>query len=302
MRFFIEHTTEYIYPQPASEAFSELRLRPRTEQRQKLIWYQTQVTPLVSMDNYIDYFGNTVETLSIPFRHSQVSVTSRCEVETHPVRDMLSGLDITVSEAQSLYQNQRMTLFDFLHSSRYVSFSPAQATLSRELLPERSSFSTAVLGLNHYIFQRFTYRPGATDVTSTADKLLKTGEGVCQDFTHLMLGLLRIAGIPARYVSGYIESEPALPNPSNEPENVPLVGAAASHAWVEVFAPNGCWVGLDPTNNMLEGERHIQIGYGRDYFDVPPFKGTYKGSDSQRLSVVVRVSRNRQPIGRDGAK
>ena len=288
MRYLIEHTTEYEYPQPASEAFSELRLVPRTDKRQRLIRSQIQVNPAVLLENYVDHFGNFVETFSIPFRHRQVSVTSRCEVETLGFKDALRGLDLTVNEARSLYQNWYLELFDYLQPSCYVVFSPRQTELSRKLLPDRSSFVEAVLQLNHYIYRHFRWSPGATDVTSKADELLGKNEGVCQDFSHLMIGLLRIAGIPARYVSGYIES-------ASDAEGRPaLIGAAASHAWVELFAPNGHWIGLDPTNDMTEGESHIRIGYGRDYFDVPPLKGTYKGSDRQRLSVVVRVSRNQR--------
>jgi transglutaminase-like putative cysteine protease len=156
--------------------------------------------------------------------------------------------------------------------------------MSRELLPSSGSFSELILGLNHHIYEEFTYMPGVTDVRTPLADVLRKRQGVCQDFAHLMIALIRCAGLPARYVSGYIETEPVSGTSS-------LTGATASHAWVEVFLPSGLWIGLDPTNDMLEGERHIQLGVGRDYGDVSPMRGVFKGPERQRLSVTVAVSR-----------
>jgi transglutaminase-like putative cysteine protease len=164
-----------------------------------------------------------------------------------------------------------------------VTFTRGIRALSQKLLPDTADFTTSLYGLNRHVFENLKYTPGATDVTTSVAEVLSHKEGVCQDFAHLMIAICRMAGIPARYVSGYIETDPA-------PEGA-LVGATASHAWVEVLAPNGYWVGFDPTNNILEGERHVQIGVGRDYLDVPPMKGTYKGTNRQTLSVDVRVRR-----------
>ena len=288
MRFRIEHTTSYTYDQPVSEAFSELRLMPRTEARQRLIHYRTNVRPPVLLEGYVDYFGNSVETLSIPFRHDRVRATSLCEVETFPVSDPFRGIDMTVAEVAALCRHHSMDLYDYLHPSRRVVHSTAQAELSRRLLPPVASFAEAVMDLNRHIFENYAWSPGSTDIASTPDDLLRTRQGVCQDFSHLMIGLLRLAGIPARYVSGYIESAP----------DAPLVGSAASHAWVDVHCPNGHWIGLDPTNNIREGLHHIRIGHGRDYGDVPPFKGTYRGNAGQTLSVEVSV-RRRMPEQED---
>jgi transglutaminase-like putative cysteine protease len=135
-----------------------------------------------------------------------------------------------------------------------------------------------------WVHQSIRYTPGATDVHSDVGQVLKKGDGVCQDLAHVMIGVCRMAGIPARYVSGYIETDSA-------PEEA-LVGATASHAWLEVLSPNGFWVGIDPTNNQFEGVRHVQIGVGRDYADVPPLKGVFKGPDRQALTVAVRMTRN----------
>jgi len=296
MFFHIEHTTEYVYSAPATESFSELRLRPRDSLRQKISRHQTQVQPAVPVESYLDYFGNYVETVSVPFRHHKLIVTSACNVTTHPFVNALTGLDLTISEARLLYKPRQRELHDFLRPSPYITFSRATQKLTDELLPVRASFSAAVLRLNHHIFTHFKYRPGATNVATTVPEFLRLREGVCQDFAHLTICLLRHAGIPARYVSGYIETDP-LPGANAGSQ---LIGATASHAWVEVFTPNGFWVGLDPTNDMLEGERHVQIGIGRDYADVPPLQGIFKGADRQSLSVQVRVRRAETMPERNG--
>ncbi|HSH92832.1 MAG TPA: transglutaminase family protein [Roseimicrobium sp.] len=292
MFFHIEHTTEFLYSQPATESFSELRLRPRNSLRQSVSRHVTQVKPSVLVESYTDYFGNFVETVSIPFRHDRLVVTSSCDVFTNPFADSLSGLDLTISEARHLYAAHRRDLHDFLRPSSHISFAPTVRRLAGELLRSTYGFTPAVLALNHYIFKEFKYRPGVTDVSTPVEEVMEKREGVCQDFAHLMISLFRCAGIPARYVSGYIETDPIVPKEGSDGTESQLIGATASHAWVEIFAPNGYWVGLDPTNDILEGERHVQIGIGRDYFDLAPLKGVFKGANSQTLSVQVRVSRN----------
>lgn len=290
MFFHIEHTTEYVYPEAATESFSEIRLRPRDSMRQRVTHHSTHVRPAVGAESYVDYFGNFVETISIPFRHTSLVVRSLCDVETHPFLDALSGLDLTLSEACQLYRPHRRELFDFLQPSHFVSFTPEIHAMSRELLPPARGFTESIRSLNTHIFKNFEYRSGVTTWRTTVKEFLTQKKGVCQDFAHLMISLCRCAGIPARYVSGYIESE-IIPAHGTIQTDPTLIGWAASHAWVEVFAPNGFWVGLDPTNNILEGERHVQIGLGRDYHDVPPLQGVFKGRKQQSLNVQVRVMR-----------
>lgn len=287
MVFHIEHTTEYVYSAAATESFSEIRLRPRDSLRQKVSRHRTQITPAAPIESYLDYFGNYVETVSVPFRHHKLVVTSSCDVVTNPFVDAMSGLDLTLSESRQLYTPRRRELHDFLRPSHYITANPVTSRLAADLCPPTGNFAETIKGLNHYIFTNFRYRPGATDASTTVTQFLERREGVCQDFAHLMISICRTAGIPARYVSGYIETDPI---PGTEGSG--LVGATASHAWVEIFTPNYYWVGLDPTNDILEGERHVQIGIGRDYLDVPPLKGIFKGANQQSLSVQVRVSRS----------
>jgi transglutaminase-like putative cysteine protease len=298
MLFLIEHTTEYAYSAPATEAFTELRLRPRDSARQTVSRYVVQLDPPVRIESHVDYFGNHVESISIPFRHDRLAVTSECAVSTRPMRDVLQGLDLTLGEARQMYQSRRRELYDFLQPSPYIPFTPELRRMAAELLPPTAPFARGVRTLNRHIFTEFKYTPGATDVSTPLPEFLEQRRGVCQDFAHLMICLLRNAGIPARYVSGYIETDPV---PTNDAEtSAPLIGATASHAWVELFTPNGFWVGLDPTNDIAEGERHVQIGIGRDYADVPPLRGVFKGTNAQTLSVQVRVSRDAVAVAATG--
>ena len=290
MFFHIEHTTEYVYSEPATEVFSELRLRPRDSKRQKISRHSTHIQPAVLVESYLDYFANYVETISIPFRHNKMAVTSICDVATYPVKDALSGLDLSIAEARQIFNERRREVHDFLRPSRFILFTPELSRMSRDLLPPAKSLVLAIKDLNSHIHSSYKYEPGATHVGATVADFLALRKGVCQDFAHLMICLCRMAGIPARYVSGYIESETPAPK-CEESSPAKLIGAAASHAWVEVYAPNHCWVAFDPTNNIMEGERHIQIGIGRDYHDVAPLQGVFKGRKQQSLSVAVRVIR-----------
>jgi len=284
MIFNIVHTTAYEYSAPAIESFTELRVRPRQSNRQTVHHHVTEVTPRAALEEFTDYYDNMVECLSVPYRHKTLTVTSRSTVETLPHKDALSGLDLTVSEAVRLYWPQRRELFDFLMPSIHAPITPEVEAMSKEQLPSSESFCDGIKGLCTYIYETFTYMPGVTDIRTPLSEVLRKRQGVCQDFAHLMIALLRSAGLPARYVSGYIETESVRGNSD-------LVGATASHAWVEVYLPSGLWVGIDPTNDMLEGERHVQIGIGRDYHDVPPLRGVFKGAKRQQLSVMVTVSR-----------
>jgi transglutaminase-like putative cysteine protease len=284
MIFNIVHTTAYEYSAPAIESFTELRVRPRKSNRQIVHRHVTEVTPHAVLEEFADYYDNAVECLSVPYRHKTLSVTSRSTVETLPHKDALSALDLTVSEAVRLSWPDRRELFDFVMPSLHAPITPELEELSKELLPSSASFAGSILGMSKHIFETFTYMPGVTDVRTPLSEVLSKRQGVCQDFAHLMIALMRCAGLPARYVSGYLETESV--SGSSD-----LVGATASHAWVQVYLPSGLWVGVDPTNDMLEGERHVQLGIGRDYGDVPPLRGVFKGARRQQLTVAVTVSR-----------
>ncbi len=292
MKLEITHTTEYEYSAPAIESISELRVCPRNTARQRVLYHHTEVHPQMPLDWHEDCYGNRVQTLSVPVRHTRLRVISRSEVETEPESMYLEASGMSVSEAVHYFMGREWELYDFLMESRYCRFSSEVDEIAACFFPSMGDFGECVLNLNRWIFKEFKYEPGVTDVSTPVDEVLKTRSGVCQDFAHVMISVLRATGIPARYVSGYIESvvsqDSSWVGRSSRPH---LRGAEASHAWIEVFTPLGEWVGLDPTNQCKEGEQHVQIAVGRDYDDVPPLRGVFKGPEKQQLSVSVSVSR-----------
>ncbi len=290
MRFRVTHRTEYAYRAPASESFAEVRVWPRDTRTQKVLQRKLTIEPRVPVDNYIDYFGNHVEFFSVPFRHPRLAVEASAEVETFPMPDVSEALAVDVAEARQLFQSQMHKLYDFLQPSDTVPLGELLRPLKRRFFAPGSTLGESLLELNGWIYKEFAYRPGVTDISTPLQKVVQQRNGVCQDFAHLMLSIVRTSGLPARYVSGYIEPyDPEKTDPA-------LVGAAASHAWVEVFLPGGEWYGLDPTNNQPAGVRHVVTAVGRDYHDVAPMRGTYKGALDQRLQVIVSLQRT-EPNG-----
>jgi transglutaminase-like putative cysteine protease len=284
MRFRVSHTTEYKYAVPASESFAELRVWPQDNASQRILSRRLTVTPSPKVDHYIDYFGNHVEFFSIPYRHNALSVTSEAEVETFEHKPSPAALEVSIGEARQIFNSQRYQLFEFMEASHHVPLNQHRR-IRKTFFRQEASIGDALLTLNTWIYKNFEYRSGETDISTPIADIVAQRRGVCQDFAHLMLAMLRSNGIPARYVSGYIEAfDP-------EQHSAELVGAAASHAWVEVYLPGGTWWGLDPTNNQAAGERHIEVAVGRDYSDVAPMRGTYKGANDQKLNVIVSLER-----------
>lgn len=284
MRFRVSHTTEYKYAAPASESFAELRVWPQDNPSQRILSRRLVVRPQPKVDHYIDYFGNRVEFFSIPYRHNSLSVTSEAEVETFAAEPSAAALNVTIGEARQLFNSQRYQLFEFMEPSHHVPLNQHRR-IRKKFFRQEDAIGSCLIALNTWIYKHFEYRSGETSISTPIADVVAQRRGVCQDFAHLMLALLRSNGIPARYVSGYIEAfDP-------EQTSAELVGAAASHAWVEVYLPGGTWWGLDPTNNQPAGERHIKVAVGRDYSDVAPMRGTYKGAKDQRLNVIVSLER-----------
>ncbi|CAI9085153.1 transglutaminase family protein [Candidatus Methylacidiphilum fumarolicum] len=284
MKFSISHTTEYVYTAAALESFSELRCHPQNSIRQTVLSHEMILSPTVPVYFYTDYFGNKTSFFSIPFKHNRLIVETKSIVLTHPYPDPLGDVNLSVSEALIVYGFQRFELFDFLLPSKYISLLSETKELSSKIFQREKPLIEALLELNQFIHQFLSYAPGTTDISTSVSELLILRKGVCQDYTHLMIAVLRATGIPARYVSGYIE-------PIKEESSVKQPIGVATHAWVEVYLPNKKWVGFDPTNNTVEGEYHIQIAVGRDYDDVAPLRGIFKGYHGQELNVAVQVER-----------
>jgi transglutaminase-like putative cysteine protease len=283
MQFTVSHTTEYAYAGAASESFAELRVWPQSNPSQTVLSRSLHIEPEAKVDQYVDYFGNNVEFFSIPHRHALLRVRAEAEVETHDVRPPDAVLEVPIGEARQVINSKLYQVFEFLQPTGLVPLNQ-HARIRKRFFPQAVSLREALLGLNEWIYKNFEYKSGVTDVFTPISEVVQNRRGVCQDFANLMLAILRSNGLPARYVSGYIEAF--------DPESGDqLEGAAASHAWVEVYLPGGIWWGLDPTNNQAAGERHIVVAVGRDYHDVAPMRGTYKGANDQKLNVMVSLER-----------
>ncbi|MDD4933318.1 MAG: transglutaminase family protein [Methylacidiphilaceae bacterium] len=292
MKFSIVHSTEYEYSQPALHSYSELRIRPRSSARQDVLFHRTDVEPGMPLHGFTDCYGNLVEFFSIPFRHSRLVVTAHSQVRTRKEPDPPADSAITIEGARGSFAAARAQLFDFLAPSRFVSFSREIHEMAAELLPPDAPFGESIFSVGRRVHELLRYVPGSTDAGTPVLTALARRQGVCQDFAHLALALLRSGGIPARYVSGYIEPIPPRDwrdNPEAAARSAAM--AVASHAWVEIRCPDGSWVGLDPTNLSWETEQHVQAAVGRDYADVAPLRGICTGARDQRLSVSVRIER-----------
>lgn len=288
MRFTVSHTTKYIYEGTASESFAEVRVWPQSNASQRVLRRVLRIRPETPVDHYVDYFGNNVEFFSVPYRHRELTVESEAEVETFDVQPAALVLETPIGEARQLYNSQMYRIFEYLQPTSLVPLDQ-HGRIRKRFFPQAASIGSALLELNAWIFRNFEYRFGETNVFTPVGEVVGRRRGVCQDFSNLMLAILRSNGIPARYVSGYIE-------PHDPEAGSKLIGAAASHAWVEVFLPGGTWWGLDPTNNQAVGERHITVAVGRDYHDVAPMRGTYKGAADQELRVIVSLERQKAEV------
>jgi transglutaminase-like putative cysteine protease len=236
------------------------------------------------LSSYTDYFGNTVSFHSMVKRHERLNVKNRLVVETAPPVLPVEPLDLTVGEARQIFASMATDVFDYTRASVAVTSGTEANAWARRLLRSDLPLREALDGLNRAIHQEFKYTKGATDNWTPLAAIWKARAGVCQDFAHIMLSVLRTAGLPARYVCGYIETDP--PKDSRR-----LVGASATHAWVKVMVPGKEWVALDPTNNQWCGERHVAVSFGRDFADATPLRGTFKGTGGQSMSVKVTMKR-----------
>ena len=287
MLFNIVHTTTYVYADTAMEAYLEVRLTPPIRPEQDILRHRIEFQPAAGASDYIDYFGNRTTFYSMTLRHRQLKVTNRLTVRTLPRVLPEGGLALTVAEARQILTSGT-GVFDYLQPTETIPLAGESISWAREILRENRPLGGALGELNTMIYREFKYRSGSTEIETPLSLIWKKREGVCQDFAHVMISVLRAARIPCRYVCGYIESEPAV---SADPSRKRLVGSLATHAWVEVLVPGMDWVALDPTNNQWCGEQHVTVAVGRDFLDAAPVRGTFKGSASQKLKVHVSMQR-----------
>jgi transglutaminase-like putative cysteine protease len=278
MYFRIRHTTSFDYDGPVYQSQNEVRIHPRDSATQRCTQFELQIDPPAAVLDYPDYYGNLVHAFSIYPPHNSLTVTASSIVERLP-ESPLPMQRITIEEFLLQDAIRSRAEYDFLNASRHVPFSPPMRKFFWLSRPEPDEDVTAyATRINESIRQQFEYEPGRTRVHSTADEILTVGGGVCQDFAHLAIGILRLAGIPARYVSGYL-APPA-------DARVETIGAQASHAWLEAQLPSLGWTGFDPTHGCRVDDRHIRLAYGRDYSDVPPLRGVYRSTSQKQIMTV----------------
>jgi transglutaminase-like putative cysteine protease len=282
VHFAIRFLTEYRYNAPVTDNLNALRVRPATTSTQRCDEFHTRIEPEARVSRHLDYFGTEVLEFGIPTSHEQLTIDVRARVVTSPPPDAPDGSWDSLRDPSYIaaagefalpWQDQPAIVgIEGLHDALEAGSPLETLELLCDLIPDR-----------------FEYRPGATYVESSVRDLLEMGAGVCQDFVHLALVLLRRRGIAARYVSGYLWA--AREDDSSDSLEVD------THAWLEALLPgtdgNGepVWVGADPTNRRLAGETHVKIGHGRFYSDVPPIKGLYMGGARSELDAAVTMSR-----------
>lgn len=289
MLFEIVHETAYQNAAPASEAYLELRLRPPDTAHQTVVQRRLRLEPAAPISDFEDYFGNRAEFFSLPSRHQALLIRNELLVRTHLQAPPAEALTISVQEARQIFASAGDLVFDYLQPTELIPQSRESHQWARRHLGAGVELGAGLQALNHAVFAAFRYESGSTDTSTPLETLWSQRRGVCQDFTHVLLSVLRAAGLPARYVCGYIETDP--PPPRSGVPRRRLIGSVATHAWVEVLLPGLHWYALDPTNDKPCDERHVAVSFGRDFRDASPVRGTFKGSSGQRLKVRVQMRR-----------
>jgi len=286
MIYKIIHTTTYNYEENVELCHNQLRLQPRNFEGQLLLDYNLQISPKPSdFHNHLDYFSNNVTFFSIQFPHNELIVCSESTVKRDSVEyDILSeGFKISIKSAKEYLQHNSNEINDarqYLFRSKYISLLPQVFDYAKLSYSRNRGVFDATLELIQRIYQDFSFVSGFTSIATPLEQVFEEKKGVCQDFAHFAIACLRTVGLPARYVSGYIETIP----PNGEKK---LVGADASHAWFSVYIPFIGWIDFDPTNNLLVKNQHVTIGWGSDYFDIIPVKGVVFSSGKSTLKVSV---------------
>src|ERR1700721_1187566 len=275
MNFYsIRHLTRFRYAQPISESIMETRMHPRSDALQHCLAFSLSVSPRCRVFTYRDYLGNNVHHFDIPGDHTQLIIVAESIVGQQTAPDVPAFLTPDAWRAlDDMVQSGDYS--EMLLPSTYAVESPALLALAAELeVRRRDDPMMLVHELNQRLFDYFEYVPKSTRVDSPIDLAIESHMGVCQDFAHTMIALLRHVGIPARYVSGYLYR-----SREDHDRSTP----DATHAWVDVLMPYLGWVGFDPTNNLVAHHRHIRTAVGRDYADVPPRGGIFRAKREANL-------------------
>jgi transglutaminase-like putative cysteine protease len=287
MFYSIRHVTRFRYTAPVRESVMELRMQPRSEGPQTLRSFQIATNPRAQLYAYTDHLGNAVYHFNLLREHDELRIEVQAVVEfaaVTPLPDRLDDGEWARLDLAGLSDDH----FDMLGDSKFARPSPDLFTFMKIADIEKPAGDplTAMKTLMRAIYHSFEYESGITQVHSPIETALRGRQGVCQDFSHIMIAVARQWGVPARYVSGYMYHR----------GNRDRSEADATHAWVEAWLPSLGWVGFDPTNNVMAAERHVRAAVGRDYSDVPPTRGTFKGLADTELSIAVAIEPTQAPV------
>jgi len=272
MKWAIVHRTEYRYATPAKESFNQVRLQPMNTAEQTIESFQLNVAPATKLQHYSDFYANVVHHFEILEPHPNLVIESILQARTHPAAAL--DEEATVFPLERIGEAARSLRFhDFVNPSKYVDVEPLTWRLALDAIDSATDTWQAVQAISRFVHGHLKYVSSSTSVHTHMQDVLAQRQGVCQDFAHVTLGLCRAVKIPALYVSGYLSTE----------------AASATHAWVEVFLPEIGWRGLDPTHNCQVDQSYLKIAVGRDYADVAPVSGHYKGTQDRKMDVAVKI-------------
>jgi transglutaminase-like putative cysteine protease len=280
----ISHRTQFVYDQPARDSHNELRLQPLEGAGQRCLSFELIIDQPAAVLSYRDFFGNHAHSVSVSAPHRELTIVAQSLVE-RPETMLEASADKPHPEVmfRNFLAEDEAHIKDyceFLNPSRYVPFSKRLQNLFWMARPgDTEDVAIYVARIVAWVRDQFDYQKARTNVYSSLDDILRTGSGVCQDFAHLTIGLLRLAGVPARYVSGYLA-------PTVSAAGNASLGEQASHAWLEAWLPQEGWTGFDPTNRYRTDERHVRVAVGRDYADVPPLMGMYRSNATNQVMTV----------------
>jgi len=275
--FEIQHITRYIYESPVRDSANQIILFPIKDEYQDVLKQELTITGNPVVDTHIDYYGNEVGSFTYSEPHWQLTINSKIWVATKhrelPVNDIFPS-----HQWEDLKRLQFVVPYiDFLKQEYFEGLAELRAAVDSAWVLDDTPYQAA-LRFCQYVYDNFEYIKGVTTVETTLDEIWKLKAGVCQDFAHMLMEMLRLVHIPARYVSGYI---------CTSRHN--MRGEGATHAWAEAYIPDYGWLGIDPTNNCIANETHVRLAVGRNFTDCSPVKGVYKGSSNHKLEVAVSV-------------
>jgi transglutaminase-like putative cysteine protease len=277
MQLVIDYTTEFAYTTPVWESQNVLRACPADEPGQRRLWYRLDLEPLARIASHVDVWGTRADAFGIREPHTSLKVSARSAVETTP---RPRPLEVPMALADEAYRTENWA---FLRPTPHTRWDASLAEVARNAL--RPGVVETVLAVEGSVRSRLAYVSGTTHVGIDVNRVWEQAAGVCQDFAHVSIAMLRAVGLAARYVSGYLyAADPAHPDAGSSPVTT------QTHAWLEVAVPGWGWWPIDPTNGVNVGERHVVIGRGRDYDDVCPMRGVYFGESQHELRAVVQMS------------